>query len=105
MSNTNRVEEFWTELQNLYEELLEDYNGKQPRVLGKVEEARQLLSEDDEIGKWETESLNYAEAAGNANWLRVAVLKVIEAIDVSQLPQDEYEWGFNIREREKTPTD
>ena len=105
MNDTNRVEEFWTELQNLYEELLEDYNGMQPRVLGKVEEARQLLSENDETGKWETELLNYAEAAGNANWLRLAVISVLKAIDVSQLPRDEYEWGFNIRERKKTPTD
>lgn len=99
MANTNRVEEFRTELQKLYDELLEDYKGKNFRVLDKVEEARQLLSENDEIGKWETELLDYAKTAVNINFLCLAVASVIKAIEVSQLPPDEYEWGFNFGKR------
>ena len=40
---TNRMEEFLTELKSLYVKLDETYEGKQPQVLQKVEEARQLL--------------------------------------------------------------
>lgn len=90
----NCVEEFRTELQNLNDELLEGYEGKDARVLEKVEEARRLLSDNDEIGKWETKLLDYAKAAVMANFLRLAVASVFKAIEVSQLPSDEYEWGF-----------
>ena len=96
MTNTNHVEEFRTELQNLFDELLDGYKGKNVRVLAEVEEARRLFSENNEIGKWETELLDYAKAAATANFLRLAVASIIKVIEVSQLPPDEYEWGFNF---------
>ena len=40
---TNRMEEFLTELKSLYVKLEGTYEGNQPQVLRKVEEARQLL--------------------------------------------------------------
>ena len=99
MTNTNRVEDLRTELKRLHDELLDDYDEMNSRVLNKVEEARQLLSEEDEIGQWETELLDYAKAAVKVNFLRVAAVSVIMAIEVSQLPPDEYDWGFNFGKR------
>ena len=42
-------EDLRTELKRLHDKLLEDYDEMNSRVLNKVEEARQLLSEEDEI--------------------------------------------------------
>ena len=92
---TNRMEEFLTELKSLYAKLEGTYEGNQPQVLQKVDEARQLLSGDGDLGEWENELLEMAERSGKADFLCLAVQNIIKAIEVSQSPQDEYDRGFN----------
>ena len=94
---TNRMEEFLTELKSLYVKLEGTYEGNQPLVLQKVEEARQLLAGDGNLGKWEKELLEMAERSGNAKFLCLAVQNIIKATEVSHLSQDEYDREFNCR--------
>ena len=86
---TNRMEEFLTELKRLYVELEGTYEGNKPRVLQKVKEARQLLSEDGGLGGWEKELLDMAERSGNENFLCLAVQNIIKATEASQSSKDE----------------
>jgi len=51
------MEEFLTELKRLYVELEGTYERNKPRVLQKVEEARQLLSGDGDLSGWDKELL------------------------------------------------
>ncbi len=92
---TNRMEEFLTELKSLYVKLEGTYEGNQPQVLQKLEETRQLLAGDGDLGEWEKELLHMAERSGKANFLCLAVQNIIKATEVSQLSQDEYDRGFN----------
>jgi hypothetical protein len=89
------MEEFLTELKSLFVKLEGTYEGNQPQVLQKVDEARQLLSGDGDLGEWENELLEMAERSGKADFLCLAVQNIIKAIEVSQSPQDEYDRGFN----------
>ena len=85
---TNRMEEFLTELKSLYVKLEETYEGNQPQVLQKVEEARRLLSGDGGLGKWEKELLDMAERSGQANFLCLAVQNIIKATEASPSSQE-----------------
>ena len=76
---TNRMEEFLTELKSFYVKLEGAYEGKQPQVLQKVEEARLLLAGDGNLSEWEKELLEMAERSGKANFLRLAVQNIIKA--------------------------
>ena len=76
---TNRLEEFLTELRSLYVKLEGTYEGNQPQVLQKVEEARRILAGDSDLGEWEKELLDMAERSGKANFLRLAVQNIIKA--------------------------
>jgi hypothetical protein len=73
------MEEFLTELKSFYVKLEGAYEGKQPQVLQKVEEARLLLAGDGNLGEWEKELLEMAERSGKANFLRLAVQNIIKA--------------------------
>jgi hypothetical protein len=61
-----------------------------------IHEARTALTKPDgTLQPWEAEEIGHAEAAVYDNWLRVALFAMEKAIAVSQLPPDEYEYGFN----------
>ena len=83
------MEEFLTELKSLYVKLEGTYEGNQPQVLRKVEEARQLLSGDGELGEGEKKLLHMAERSGEANFLCLAVQNIIKAIEAIQSSKDE----------------
>ena len=85
---TKRMEEFLTELKSLYVKLEGTYEGNQPQVLQKVEEARQLLSGDGDLGEGEKELLHMAERSGEANFLCLAVQNIIKAIEAIQSSKD-----------------
>ena len=89
------MQEFLTELKSLYVKLEGTYEGNQPQVLQKVEETRQLLAGEGDLGEWEKKLLHMAERSGKANFLCLAVQNIIKATEVSQLSQDEYDHGFN----------
>ena len=84
---TNRMEEFLTELKSLYVKLEETYEGNQPQVLRKVEEARQLLSGEGNLGEGEKELLHMAERSGEADFLCLAVQNIIKATEATSRPK------------------
>ena len=86
---TNRKEEFLTELKSLYVKLEGTYEGNQPQVLQKVEEARRLLAGDGNLGEGEKELLEMAERSGKAKFLCLAVQNIIKAIEAIQSSKDE----------------
>jgi len=83
------MEEFLNELKSLYVKLEGTYEGNQPQVLQKVEEARQLLAGEGDLGEGEKELLHMAERSGKANFLCLAVQNIIKATEASQSSQDE----------------
>ena len=85
----NRTQEFLNELKSLYVKLEGTYERNQPQVLQKVEEARQLLSGDGDLGGGEKELLDMAERSGKADFLCLAVKNIIKATEASQSSQDE----------------
>ena len=85
----NRMEEFLAELNSLYVKLEGTYEGNQPQVLQKVEEARQLLAGNGDIGEWEKELLDMAERSGKADFLCLAVQNIIKAIEAIPSSKDE----------------
>ena len=92
---TNRMEEFLTEMKSLHVELEGTYEGNQPQVLQKVEQARQLLAGNGDISEGEKERLDMAERSGKANFLCLAVQNIIKATEAIQSSQDESDRGFN----------
>ena len=87
----NRTQEFLNELKSLYVKLEGTYERNQPQVLQKVEEARQLLSGDGDLGEGEKELLDMAERSGKADFLCLAVKNIIKATEASQSSQDEFD--------------
>ena len=77
----NRTQEFLNELKSLYVKLEGTYERNQPQVLQKVEEARQLLSGDGDLGEGEKELLDMAERSGKADFLCLAVKNIIKATE------------------------
>lgn len=69
-------------------------------VMALVDEARvDLRSSDGSLGRWESDCLDYAAAAVQANYLRLALVSVDKAIVVSDLPPDDYAYGYNYTTR------
>ena len=85
---TNRMEEFLTEMKSLHVDLEGTYEGNQPQVLQKVEEARQLLAGNGDISEGEKERLDMAERSGKANFLCLAVQNIIKAIEATPSSKD-----------------
>lgn len=80
----------------------EDYKGKHQKVLDLIHEVRAALTKGDgTLPPWEAEELARAEDAVRWNWLRLAVFAVEKALAVSQLPPDEYQYGFNYTKPKK----
>lgn len=76
------------------------YEGRRNKVLGLIQEARTALTESHgAVGPWETELLDFAEAAVKLNFLHAALVAVEKALDVSKLPEEEYEFGLNYGDR------
>lgn len=76
------------------------YEGKHEKVLELVREARGVLVKSHgKVGPWEAEELARAEVSVKCNFLRLALHEIEKAIDVSELPKDEYDYGFNYTKR------
>src|SRR5882757_2466048 len=72
------------------------YAGKHDQVRALINEARTVLVPiTGELGPWEAECLDYADAAVSGNFLRLALTSIEKAIAVNKLQQHEYEHGFN----------
>ena len=73
-----------------------NYEGKRDKVWGIIQDARRVLTKaSGRLGPWEAEELEYAENAVRSNFLMLALTATDKAIAVSQLPSDEYDYGFN----------
>jgi hypothetical protein len=84
----------------LHEVSVDGYEGKHGEVLGLIYDVRQrLIAAKGRLGPWEDQELQYAEDAVHTNFLRLALFTIRKAIDVSRLPRDEYEQGFNYGRR------
>ena len=59
-----------------------------------------FASEDGGLGPWETELLDYAGTAIEANFLNLAMVSIHKAAMVNQLPKAEYDYGFNYGRRD-----
>lgn len=80
----------------LHEVWVDGYDGKHGEVLSLIHDVRQgLINANGKLGPWEQQELQYAEAAVNGNFLRLALATIRKAIDVSRLPPEEYYQGFN----------
>ena len=58
-----------------------------------------LVEAGRRLGPWEEDELSYAEAARRANMLRLAIVSVAKALEVSTLSPQEYEEGYNYGRR------
>lgn len=80
------------------------YAGKRERVIELINEARaELTQQKGRLGPWEAECLDYAFVAVTSNFLRLALTSVAKAIAVSNLPTDDYDFGFNYPKRGNAP--
>ena len=59
------------------------------------------MKEKGKLGPWEAEELEYAENAVRSNFLMLALTATDKALAVSQLPPDEYDYGFNYTKPKK----
>jgi hypothetical protein len=76
------------------------YDGQHDAILALIEEAREsLTSISGQLGPWEAECLDYATAAVNDNFLKLAITQIEKALQVSELPPNEYAAGFNYTTR------
>ena len=72
------------------------YEGKHEDIRALINETRIALARvTGELGPWEAECLDYANAAVSGNFLRLALTSIDKAIAVNKLPQQEYEHGYN----------
>jgi len=74
----------------------EGYAGHQERVGRVVAQCRAaLLRGTGQVGPWESRQLEVAERAVAANFLRLALVAAQNALAVSQLPREEYDYGVD----------
>ena len=79
-----------------------NYEGKHNKVWGIIQDARRaLMKEKGKLGPREAEELEYAENAVHSNFLMLALTATDKALAVSQLPTDEYDYGFNYTKPKK----
>jgi len=84
-------------IDELFFELWETgYDNRRDDVRTLIEASRAALSDAaGQLGPWESRELDYADAATNTNFLRLALTAVRRALAVNKLTPDEYQFGFN----------
>jgi hypothetical protein len=86
----------YIKIEAMFAKVVIDYKGHHKDILALISACREAItSAQGKLGPWETQDLDYAESAVKANMLRLALLCAEKALDVSQLPKEEYEIGFN----------
>jgi hypothetical protein len=73
----------------------EGYGGHQERVARLIAQCRATLSgATGQLGPWEAQQRGVAEGAVAANFLRLALVAAQSALAISQLPSEEYDFGW-----------
>jgi hypothetical protein len=83
-------------IDELYEHLRRhDYNGQDDAVIDLIEVSVEAIrNATGKLGPWESQVLAHAMDAALLGWLRLALVEVGRALDISQLPKSEYEFGL-----------
>ena len=89
------ISDIKAQIEGLFEHLTaEGYAGHQERARHLVARCRATLSRGTgQLGPWEAQQLDAAERAVASNFLRLGLIAAQQALAVSQLPIDEYEYG------------
>jgi hypothetical protein len=58
------------------------------------------MNTDAEFGPWERRELGLARAAHAAGWLRLALTAAHKALQVSELPRDQYDYGWTYSQHQ-----
>lgn len=89
-------------IKNIDDLLLLNSDGNEPvkqdeAVRGLLNEIRDIIApKDEQVGVWETIELNYADRALDAGFFRLALITARQALCVSQLSPEAYEFGLNL---------
>ncbi|CAN5391823.1 hypothetical protein BH11PSE11_BH11PSE11_12490 [soil metagenome] len=88
--------ELYSAIGDLYETLRRtEYHGQDDAVIDLIEVSIEAIrSATGKLGPWESQELAYAMDAALLGWLRLALVAVRKALDISQLPKSEYDYGF-----------
>lgn len=82
-------------LPSCMEKLLHGYVGHDNEVAVLVDQCEQAIeAHNGEVGQWEAELLEQARTALAAGWLRLALVAAGKALEVSTLPESEYNYGL-----------
>lgn len=76
------------------------YEGHRAAVTAVIADAERVLRDAGKLGKWERSELDQAMHAVQINFLTLALNCVGKAVEVSQLPTDDYESGFNYGKKD-----
>jgi hypothetical protein len=89
--------ELATKIEAMFAKLRADgYDGKHEKVVKISRATRMALSPaEGRLGPWEAQELAYAEAAVRVNLPLLTLNATAKTFAVSQLPRDEYEYGFS----------
>lgn len=73
------------------------YEGHEQDVLAIIDDCEAALkaTRAGAVGPWERRELEYARNAVRSGFLRLALVATEKALEVSQLPRAEYEYGLN----------
>ena len=90
-----RLSELRARIDELFEQLAaEGYVGHQERVSNLITHCRAMLSHGTgSVGPWEAWQLGVAERAVGVNFLRLGLIAAQNALAVSQLGAEEYDYG------------
>lgn len=58
------------------------------------------MNADADLGPWERSELGLARAAHAAGWLRLSLTAAQKALRVSELPTDQYDYGWNYSQNQ-----
>jgi hypothetical protein len=80
-------------MNEISDRLASGYDGKQSEVQALIHEVRrEFLDNFGVIPVWESFELDAADMYAHSNWLRASMAAIHKALQVSQLPDEEY-WG------------
>jgi len=58
------------------------------------------MNKEADLGPWERRELGLARAALASGWLRLALTAAHKALQVSELPSDQYDYGWNYSQHQ-----
>jgi hypothetical protein len=95
MNSNAELDELVFAIIKLARELREGYNGHDGEVLALISKTQLALQRKLSVmGPWETELLKAANSAVRGNFLKLALVSLMDAIEVIELSPAEYKAGY-----------